>query len=489
MGAFPDLEWRVVWLNPANAVPLRIRVLDPIPAATTYVDGSVTCVARGQSTVARCDFDAATNQLVYDGTSGADPGATTEEQAANEVVITFRTTVLPGVTQVANQALAHWDATGNGTVDDDISAGQVPVRTGTAFGRSDPTVATFPRLACLFQQRLLALARRGQRSAPTPGGSTDSCPAGWAGCRRSTQAWIGRVRRGRGRLDARAPRSTVTRWPAPPSPSPPCRCRSAGPWCRSPTEIRIANGAPADTLDLVENVGSKTERVPAREAHDVVTADGVVVEFPATALAAADTLRLERVDPHDGPGAAAGRRGQSPGGADAGQWPAPPSAARSRSVCPYPDADQDGLVDGTSPALPELTLTAWVFDAASQRWVRLPEARVLTAFNELRVATTQTGLYGVFQAADGSTGLAGTSGPAVPGPPVRHRAGQWLAGHRCGDDLSVPGALEYHDAAEWHLRGAGRLCDHSRGTACGGRECPHDVDGAPDERRGWGWGV
>ena len=29
-----------------------------------------------------------------------------------------------------------------------------------------------------------------------------------------------------------------------------------------PVAIRIANAAPADTLDLVENVGSKTERVP-----------------------------------------------------------------------------------------------------------------------------------------------------------------------------------------------------------------------------------
>jgi hypothetical protein len=83
---------------------------------------------------------------------------------------------------------------------------------------------------------------------------------------------------------------------------------------------------------------------------------------------------------------------------------------------PYPDEDQDGLVDETSPALPELALTAWVFDAARGRWVRLPEARVLTAFNALRVPTTQTGLYGVFQAADGSRGLAGTSGPAAPGP-------------------------------------------------------------------------
>ena len=53
---------------------LRIRVLDPIPVATTYVDGSVTCMAGGQSTVARCDFDAETNQLVYDGIVGPDPG-------------------------------------------------------------------------------------------------------------------------------------------------------------------------------------------------------------------------------------------------------------------------------------------------------------------------------------------------------------------------------------------------------------------------------
>ena len=60
----PELRWRVVWRNPANTAPLRFRALDPIPAATTYVDGSVTCVPRGLSTVARCDFDAATNQLV-----------------------------------------------------------------------------------------------------------------------------------------------------------------------------------------------------------------------------------------------------------------------------------------------------------------------------------------------------------------------------------------------------------------------------------------
>ncbi len=153
----PDLAWRVVWRNNANALPLLVRLLEPIPAATTYVDGSVTCVAQGLSLVEFCDFDAATNQVVADAILGADLGATTEEQAANDVVITFQTTVLPGATAVTNQALAHWDATDTGSVDDDISAGQIPVETGTAFGQDDPTVVTLPGLACLFQQRLLAL--------------------------------------------------------------------------------------------------------------------------------------------------------------------------------------------------------------------------------------------------------------------------------------------------------------------------------------------
>ena len=46
----------------------------------------------------------------------------------------------------------------------------------------------------------------------------------------------------------------------------------------------------------------------------------------------------------------------------------------------------------------------------------LPEARVFPAFHDVQVSTTQTGLYGVFQAADGRTGLAGTTAPAHPAP-------------------------------------------------------------------------
>jgi uncharacterized repeat protein (TIGR01451 family) len=129
-----ELVWRMVWINNGNTVALRTRVVDPLPAATTYVDGSVTCEARGRSTVLRCAFDAAQNQVIYEGDIGADPGALTEEQAPNAVVITFRMVPPPGAIRVDNQALAQWDAQGTGTLDAPGSANQVPVRSGTAFG-------------------------------------------------------------------------------------------------------------------------------------------------------------------------------------------------------------------------------------------------------------------------------------------------------------------------------------------------------------------
>ena len=351
-------------------------------------------------------------KLVYDGIVGPDPGATTEEQADNAVIITFRTAVLPGVTQVANQALAHWDATGTGTVNDDISAGQVPVRTGTEFGGSDPTVATLPALACLFQQRLLALDLTGP--APAAGGPPDTTPTDGqdpgvdSGTDRQNVPGTDGVLTLSTPLDGDTVAGTTVTLAA-------LRGPVSGTVVSQPVEIRIANAAPAATLDLVENVGSKTERVPAREAHNVITADGVGVEFPVTALAAADILRLERVDPTTAPG-------QLPGVAVSPLVAVTLAGGRtafSGSVTlslPYPDAEPDGLVDGTSPAVPELTLTAWGFNTALGVWVLLPEARVFPAFHEVLVSIAQPGLYGVFQAADGSTGLAGTIGPASLAP-------------------------------------------------------------------------
>jgi hypothetical protein len=49
------------------------------------------------------------------------------------MVITFRT-VLNTNAQVINVAVAYWDANGNGTVTDDVLAGQVPLGAMAQFG-------------------------------------------------------------------------------------------------------------------------------------------------------------------------------------------------------------------------------------------------------------------------------------------------------------------------------------------------------------------
>ncbi len=126
----PELEWRMVWINAGNVTANAVRVEDAIIPNTAFVNGSLTCEARGNSTVDRCDFEAAANRVVYEGVIAADPGATTEEQASNEVVITFRVTVPNSFFgPLVNQGAANWDASGNGSADDDIAAGQIPVLT------------------------------------------------------------------------------------------------------------------------------------------------------------------------------------------------------------------------------------------------------------------------------------------------------------------------------------------------------------------------
>ena len=138
-------------------------------------------------------------------------------------------------------------------------------------------------------------------------------------------------------------------------------------------------------------------------------------ELPATALVTADTLRLDRVSATAAPTPLPGVAVSPLLAVTLGSGQTAFSTPITLSL-PYPDAEHDGVVDATSPSLPALALTAWRFDTARQRWVLLPEAHVFPAFTVLRVATAQTGLYGVFQAVDGSMGLAGTSAPASPPP-------------------------------------------------------------------------
>jgi uncharacterized repeat protein (TIGR01451 family) len=148
----PVLEWRMVWINNGNSDALQVRIVDPIPAGTTYEDGSLSCTPLGASTVTRCAYEPAQNRIIYEGSIAADPGAQNEAAANNEVVIIFSTRLQQGATNASNIADAFWDANSDGNVDDDIADGQNSVRT------NDGAPATLPfDIPTLSPTALLAL--------------------------------------------------------------------------------------------------------------------------------------------------------------------------------------------------------------------------------------------------------------------------------------------------------------------------------------------
>ncbi len=140
----PELQWGLVWINNENADSLRVMIVDEIPEGTTYVEGSLTCEARGRSETISCAYDGANNMVVWEGMIAADPGAVTEAGAENEVVITFRTTVKDGIDEVTNQAAAYWDRNADGGLgsDDDDVRNNSPALTDdiSTSQKSDPTV-------------------------------------------------------------------------------------------------------------------------------------------------------------------------------------------------------------------------------------------------------------------------------------------------------------------------------------------------------------
>lgn len=139
---YPVLEWRMVWINNGTAPAERQRIIDTIPVNTTYINGSLNCIERGASVRISCYYDSIGKRIIWEGNIAPDSGATNENEASNEVIITFRTTVNAGITKVSNQGFAYWDENEDGSVLDDISRGQIPISTDdpntTDF--RDPTV-------------------------------------------------------------------------------------------------------------------------------------------------------------------------------------------------------------------------------------------------------------------------------------------------------------------------------------------------------------
>lgn len=113
---WPVIRWRQVWINP-NTQAMVVRIEDPIPAGSVF-HGNLTCEARGTSSTTRCEYDASANTVIWEGTLGPDAGHATEDEALNEVVISFDVRVTD-TTQEAfvNEAQAFWDQNRNGQID------------------------------------------------------------------------------------------------------------------------------------------------------------------------------------------------------------------------------------------------------------------------------------------------------------------------------------------------------------------------------------
>lgn len=88
-----------------------------------------------------------------------------------------------------------------------------------------------------------------------------------------------------------------------------------------------------------------------------------------------------------------------PYNASGGPW----SGALSRNVelaLPYPDLDDDGLVDQTSPPLRAKTLSMWRLDENQALWVRQAGGTLDPAIGALRLSTSHFSIYALIGALD-----------------------------------------------------------------------------------------
>jgi hypothetical protein len=180
--------------------------------------------------------------------------------------------------------------------------------------------------------------------------------------------------------------------------------------------VNVVNGISNTAPMIVESAGLKTEVLSGEQAHTVVTADGLVVEITAGAIATTDTLEIETIDaanaPQPLPGTAVSALRRLSLASD--------QAGASLPVTlrlPYTDVDHDGVVDDTNPALAEGLLTLWRYVADEEMWVQVANTLVLADANQVLGETTGLGLFGLFRAAAGSAStLALSSDHPIQGP-------------------------------------------------------------------------
>ena len=181
-------------------------------------------------------------------------------------------------------------------------------------------------------------------------------------------------------------------------------------------EVSVDNAAPADTLDIVEDHGRKTQALPAGMLHEVVTADGAVVTLPSGALAGDDRITIDVADPPD----PATAPGDAVGTAVAIALASGQETFHEAVTISLPY--YEGLLDERD--IPEADLSLWFFDAETEAWVSLPGSMVQADADRVVAEATQTGEYAIFDAplpevSEGGDGGGGCAAVAVlPGGPV-----------------------------------------------------------------------
>ena len=156
-------------------------------------------------------------------------------------------------------------------------------------------------------------------------------------------------------------------------------------------EVRVDNAAPAETLDIVENRGRKTQPLRADAPQEVVTSAGAVVTVPAGALAGDDRITIDAAvppDPATAPGDAVGT------GIDIALASGQDAFTEAATVSlPY----AEGVLDETDIA--EGGLSMWRFDPETGAWALVPASMVQPDANRVVASVTQTGEFGLFNAA------------------------------------------------------------------------------------------
>ncbi len=179
--------WQMVWINSSSDTVAGVEIFDGVPEGTRYAamqtganvsaDG-VYCEARGTSRTDICRYEAPTaefprGRVYWKGAIGADLGQTTENEAANEVVIRFYSMLSKVGEQqtIENQATSNWDLDNDGKPEyadvktDNGDTAQPGDSTGISLGSPEqiPTLSEWALLLLSFLMMLVAFGYRHKR--------------------------------------------------------------------------------------------------------------------------------------------------------------------------------------------------------------------------------------------------------------------------------------------------------------------------------------